>query len=155
MAFNNEKGAKLVTLIGEKQTRLGTEFIYAGPLVECKDCKLKGVCFNLEIGMKYRIIGIRPSHHDCKIHEEGVRAVEVEKIPLLTAVSSKAAIEGATVSYEMRECRNLGCENYRVCRPSGAKTEDKLRIVRLGNDIACPEGLKLREVFLETAEVRE
>lgn len=116
---------------------------------------MKGVCFNLEIGMRYRVTGVRTSHHDCKIHENGVRAVEVEKIPLLAAVNSKTAIEGATIAFEKRDCWNIGCDYYRLCSPPGLKTEDKLRVVRLGNEITCPDGLKLTEVFLEGAEYRE
>ncbi|PJB22268.1 MAG: hypothetical protein CO114_00925, partial [Euryarchaeota archaeon CG_4_9_14_3_um_filter_38_12] len=70
----------LVTLVGEKIAKKDNEFIYIGSLPECRGCKLKTVCFNLDEGRRYKITNIRDIHHDCKIHEGGVRIVEVEKI---------------------------------------------------------------------------
>ena len=63
----------IITLIGEHLAKEGEEFVYRGPLTECRDCKLKGVCFNLDAGGLYRIRSVRPVHHECRIHEEGVR----------------------------------------------------------------------------------
>lgn len=137
-----------VTLIGEKQTKVGNEFVYTGFLSECKDCRLKGVCFNLEEGKRYRITAVRSIHHDCKIHEEGVRVVEVEKLPIHSAMSARLALEGAVVSLEQRACSNLECKHYRLCNPYGIKLEDKFKILKVGDEIECVLGEKLREVSL-------
>ncbi|MFQ6060497.1 MAG: UPF0179 family protein, partial [Thermoplasmata archaeon] len=107
----------LITLIGERQVREGNEFIYHGPLTNCRECRLKSVCFNLEEGRRYRIKGIRGVRHECKIHEDGVQVVEVESVPLSIALSGKSAIEGSTVLLEFPECHEISCKEYSICHP--------------------------------------
>ena len=34
----------LITLLGEPQAEAGKEFYFIGPMNDCKECKLKGVC---------------------------------------------------------------------------------------------------------------
>ena len=89
----------LVTVVGESQCKKGFEFVFSGPLAECRECKVKNVCFHLEPNRLYRVIEVRDVHHDCKVHEEGVRVVEVEKLPTKTALPSKSAIEGSMITY--------------------------------------------------------
>jgi uncharacterized protein (UPF0179 family) len=142
----------LVTLIGEKQNKTGFEFVYNGPTnmqFECRDCKLKAVCFNLEEGRTYKVVKARDIHHDCKVHEEGVRAVEVERIAVSMALPAKVAVEGATIAYQPIECKNLACEYYRLCHPWGLKPEQKLKITKMSNEINCDEGHKLVNVLID------
>ena len=138
----------LVTLIGEKIAKKGNEFIYMGALPECKDCKLKNVCFNLEEGRRYKITNVRDVRHDCKIHEGGVRIVEVEKTLVPAAAEAKNAVEGETISINP-DCKNIGCEFYKLCVPVGVKLGMKFRISKIKDDISCPEKKKLKEVLLE------
>jgi uncharacterized protein (UPF0179 family) len=138
----------LVTLVGEQLAKKDNDFIYMGSLSECKDCKLKNVCFNLEEGCRYKITNIRDVRHDCKIHEGGVRIVEVEKTPLPATVESKKAIEGETITMGPN-CANIGCEFYNLCVPPGVKSGMKLKISKIKGDIKCPEEKKLKEVLLE------
>ncbi len=56
----------VITLIGEHQAKEGEQFVYRGPLTECRECKLKAVCFNLDPGSMYRIKKIRDVHHECR-----------------------------------------------------------------------------------------
>ena len=95
-----------VTLIGERLAKKGNEFIYHGSLSECRDCKVKTVCFNLEEGRVYRITEIRDMHHDCRVYEEGVRAVEFEKLPKKLAVDVKDAVVDNTIVYNIEFCEN-------------------------------------------------
>ncbi|QLH74343.1 MAG: UPF0179 family protein [Methanomassiliicoccales archaeon] len=139
----------IITLIGERQAKEGAKFIYRGPLTECRDCKLKAVCFNLDVGGLYKIKGKRDVHHECKIHEDGVRVVEVERVPIRAVISKKAAVDGSTISIEGARCKNLGCEKYLLCHPPGLEKGMKGRIVKLCNDIDCPEGQRLVEVMLD------
>jgi uncharacterized protein (UPF0179 family) len=139
----------IVTLIGERQAKEGVEFVYRGPLTECKECKLKTVCFNLDIGARYRIKSIRDVHHDCRIHEDGVRVAEVERIQTKGSVSKKAALEGSTVSHEDIKCRTLGCANYRICHPIGLEKNAKVRIAKIKGDLSCTEGNRLVEVVFD------
>jgi uncharacterized protein (UPF0179 family) len=138
----------LVTLVGEQLAKKDKDFIYTGSLSECRDCKLKNVCFNLEDGCRYKITNIRDIHHDCKIHEGGVRIVEVEKIPIPACIESKNAVEGETISINP-DCKNIGCDFYKLCSPVGVESGTKLKITKVKGDIKCPENKNLKEVLLE------
>jgi len=139
----------IVTLIGERQAKEGVTFVYRGPLTECRECKLKAVCFNLDVGGKYRIKAKRDVHHECKIHEDGVRVVEVERVAMRGVVSKKAALEGSTITLEEIRCRNVGCELYRLCHPLGLEKGARGKIVKVCSDVDCPEGLKLVEILID------
>ena len=96
----------VVTLVGETQAKVGTTFIFRGPIPECRDCKRKTVCFNLEECTLYEIVNVREKHHECNVYEGGVRVVELKKAPIMTTLDSYYAIEGATVDVEQIECQN-------------------------------------------------
>jgi hypothetical protein len=139
----------LVTLVGKNLARVGLEFIYRGPLPECRDCKLKTVCFNLDKGRKYKVTALRTMHHNCRIHEEGVRVVEVEKIPIRIGIKSNLAIEGSMLSYESIECENLDCDYYKICMEPTVKIGEKLKIVKICEDIPCEKGDNLKIIEIE------
>jgi uncharacterized protein (UPF0179 family) len=139
----------LVTVVGKLQCKEGFEFVFGGPLAECRDCKVRNVCFHLEENRRYRVRSIREVQHDCRIHEEGVRVVEVEKIPIEAAVPAKAALEGSMLTFEENECRNLGCPHYTRCRPLGASRGMRFRIASVQGDVSCPRGIPLKTVLLE------
>jgi uncharacterized protein (UPF0179 family) len=139
----------VVSLVGETQAKVGTTFIFLGPLSECRDCKRKTVCFNLEEGTLYEIVSVRDKHHDCNVHEGGVRVVELKNVPIETTIDSKYAIEGSTVSIDKEECLNIGCENYRMCFLLGPKSSKKFRVVKVKGDVKCPEERSLKTVILE------
>jgi len=140
----------IVTLIGEKQAKEGNEFIYIGPLSECRDCKIKQVCFNLEPGKRYVITKVRENpKHECRMHDGYARVVEVEKCEIKVVISPKNAIEGATLSIEPKPCKNIGCEFYLECNPLGVKKEDKFKVKKIIRDIKCPDGENLKEVLLQ------
>jgi Uncharacterized protein conserved in archaea len=132
----------MITLIGEAQARIGNRFYYIGPLTECKECKLKGVCFNLEPGHLYEVKGLRDAEHDCAIHESKARVVEVEKVPIPLAVNGKKAIEGSKITFETMKCDSIGCENYGFCHPWGIKDGMKLSVSDIIGDLDCPKGEK-------------
>ncbi|MEM2944526.1 MAG: UPF0179 family protein [Methanomassiliicoccales archaeon] len=147
---NHDRGEMMViiTLIGERLAKEGAQFAYRGPITDCRDCKLKAVCFNLDAGGIYKITALRDVHHECRIHEEGVRVVEVEKLPLRCAVLQKYALEGSIVTLEEIKCSNIGCDRYRVCHPIGMEKNGKGKILKIIGEIACPEGHKLVEIEL-------
>jgi uncharacterized protein (UPF0179 family) len=139
----------LVTVVGEHQCRKGFEFVFGGPLAECRDCKVRNVCFHLEPNRRYRVTEIREVHHECKVHEEGVRVVEVEKLPTRSALPTKAAVEGSMITFEETNCVHIGCPNYRLCKPSGASEGMRFRIVSVEEEIDCLKGKTLRAVLLD------
>lgn len=139
----------MITVIGERQAKMDGQFIYLGPLTDCKECKLKGVCFNLDAGALYRIVEVRDVKHDCMVHEDGVRVVKVEKESMLGAIAKKGALEGTTITYEVIKCDHLGCENYHLCHPLGIDKGHKARIAKIKGDLECAEGKKLVKVAFE------
>lgn len=139
----------LVTLVGERQVKEGNEFIYLGSLTECKECKLKGVCFNLEEGRKYKIKSVRGVRHECTIYDEGVMVVEVVPAPLSIATKGKFAIKGSTITYEFPNCNEMTCETYRLCHPIALRSGGKARILEVGKDLDCARGYELKEITIE------
>ena len=138
-----------VTLVGDKHAKKGNQFIYRGPLSDCRECKVKTVCFNLEEGRKYEIIEVRQMHHQCKIHESGVRAVEYEKLPVEYALTSDGAIEKARITVdESDKCPNRGCESYKLCFPLGLKSGSQYEIKEVQSTVGCSEGKNLKIVLL-------
>jgi uncharacterized protein (UPF0179 family) len=139
----------LVTVVGERQCKKGFEFVFGGPLSECRDCKVRNVCFHLEPNRRYRVTEIRDVHHECKVHDEGVRVVEVEKLPTRAALNTRAAVEGSMVTFEETDCPHIGCPNYRLCKPPGASEGMRFRITTVESDLDCLKGRSLRAVLLD------
>lgn len=138
-----------VTLVGERLAKLGSIFVFRGPLLECRDCKYKQVCFNLAEGKNYRISRLRDARHECKVHDGGVRAVEVEVVPFKAGVKSRIAVEGSIVPLEDKGCRRIGCDHYWICHPPGKKTGEKFKIKRLMGTLECADGERISLVLLE------
>ena len=136
----------LVTLVGEKIAIEGAEFTYLGPINECKECKLKNVCFNLKPGRTYRIKKVREKRHQCKIHSGNVAVVEVEERPILTSIDRKLS-KGAIVKIEKKDCKNIGCTYYDLCNRD-INTEKKYKILKIHENIECPLGYKLKKAEL-------
>ncbi len=84
-----------------------------------------------------------------EIHEEGVRVVQVEKVPIRCAIVRRQAMEGSTITFEDIRCRTLGCANYRTCHPLGLEKNMKCKVTSVCDELVCPEGLKIIEVLLE------
>ncbi len=137
----------LVTLIGERIAKENEEFTYIGPNNDCKNCKLKTVCFNLKSGRKYKIKKVRDKRHNCKIHEGTVAVVEVEEQPIITAIDKKYT-EGAKTKIENIECENIGCKYYYLCKIK-LQRDKKYTISEIYEDIECPIGYKLKKAELE------
>lgn len=136
-------------MIGEKQAKEGVIFVYRGFVPECRECKLKAVCFNLDPGGVYRVKAVRDVRHECKMHEDGVRVVEVEKIPATVGVAQKYALEGSTITYDEVRCKNLGCASFRLCHPVAVERGSKCKIKEVRGEVVCPEGNKVIEVVVE------
>ena len=98
---------------------------------------------------KYKIKDIRAMHHNCKVHEGGVRAVEYEKLPIEYAINSDAAIEKARITInEKEDCKNHGCEHYKLCFPVNLKPGTQYEIQVVKGKVKCSEGKELKEVYL-------
>lgn len=136
----------LVTLIGEKLAKKEIEFIYLGPNNECRNCKLKTVCFNLKPGRKYKITNVRDKRHNCNVHEGTTAVVEVQEMPIITAIDKKHS-EGAETKILGKECNSIGCINYELCNVYLQK-DKKYKITKIYESIDCPIGYELQRAEL-------
>lgn len=133
----------LVTLIGEKLAKVDNEFVYLGPNNDCKNCKLKTVCFNLKTGRRYKITNIRDKRHNCNVHEGTAAVVEVQEMPIITAIDKKIS-SGSEVKIQNKECNSIGCVNYEICNIALQK-DKKYKIKKTYEIIDCPLGYELKK----------
>jgi hypothetical protein len=137
-----------VTLIGEKLAEKDKEFIYLGPNNECRNCKLKTVCFNLKPNRYYRITKVRDKRHNCNVFENGAVVVEVQEMPIVAVIDKKLSI-GTKTSLEQKNCKSIGCSYYSLCNNKLLQKDKKYKIAKIFNkNINCPLGYKLQKVEL-------
>lgn len=137
----------LVTLIGEKLAIKGMEFEYIGPNNDCRNCKLKTVCFNLKPGRRYKITNIRDKKHSCNVHEGAAAVVEVEEKPIITSIDKKHK-KGEETKIEKVDCGSIGCDNYEICKV-GLQKDKKYAVIDIIRDIKCPLDYNLKEAELK------
>ena len=136
----------LVTLIGEKIAKKDSEFVYIGPNNECRNCKLKTVCFNLKPGRRYKITNIRDKRHQCNLHDGTAAVVEVQEMPILTTIDKKLS-EGSKAKIENKECRSIGCIHHDLCDVNLHK-DKSYKIGKTYETIDCPMGYDLQKAEL-------
>lgn len=137
----------LITLIGEKLAVEGMEFMYLGSNSECKNCKLKTVCFNLKPGRNYTITNIRDKKHNCNVHEGNAVIVEVSELPFIATVTKKLS-EGTKTTVERQECKNIGCSFFEICTTSALQKDKTYVIKKTFGKIECPADHELYKVEL-------
>jgi uncharacterized protein (UPF0179 family) len=138
----------LITLIGEPTAKVGSRFYYLGPLIECRECRLRNVCFNLEPGGLYEVTGLRDQRHECMLREDEVHVVEVERVAVPAALPKKQAIEGSIITVQMPRCDNPGCDHHRLCFPVGAADGGRYSVEEVGDDLDCPVGESMVRVLM-------
>lgn len=118
-----------VTLIGSRLAETGREFVYGGETPDCAGCPYRGQCLNLTVGTRYRVTAVREEGQllDCAVHDEGVRAVEVEPAPVTANVPSNAAFAGSKATLA-GPCPHTDCPSHEYCVPDGADFETEYRI---------------------------
>ena len=131
-----------ITLIGERLAKKGVEFTYLGPLNNCKNCKLKNVCFNLKPGRNYEITNTRDKQHECDVHDGDIVVVEVKELPRFTAIDGGLS-EGAETIIEKKDCRNIGCSWFDICTTTTLQKDKKYTIKKIYEKIECPKGYDL------------
>ncbi len=141
-----------ITLIGSRLAKEGEDFIFMGESRECKKCKLRRTCMNLEPGRKYRVVKLRgDTVHDCFVHDGGVLTVEVETSPIVAAIESRKAVVGSKISYEPPKCQEFDDSVYEILYPEGLREGDKCTVVKvLGTmDDEMVQGCSLKKVELK------
>ena len=124
-----------VSLIGTRLAEPGTEFVYEGEADGCAGCPYRSQCLNLEPGRPYRVTAVRENAQvlECAMHEEGVRAVEVEPIPVRANVPTKGTFAGSKTSLA-GPCPYVTCPSHHLCVPDGVAFEEEYRIQEIHGD---------------------
>jgi len=119
----------LVTLIGSRLADPGREFVFEGASSACEGCPYRKQCLNLAPGTRYRVTDVRENAQtlDCAVHDDGVRAVEVEPAPVPANVASRKAYAGSKVTLE-GPCPHTECPSHAYCVPDGADFDREYRI---------------------------
>jgi uncharacterized protein (UPF0179 family) len=124
-----------VTLIGSRLAEPGREFVYHGEASGCEGCPYREQCLNLETGRKYRVTDVRENAQtlECAVHDDGVRAVEVEPVPVRANVPSRNAFAGSRVELA-GPCPHTECPSHEFCVPDGADFEEEYRVTEVVGD---------------------
>ncbi|MCQ8894474.1 MAG: UPF0179 family protein [Methanolinea sp.] len=141
-----------VTLIGSEIARVGLEFIYEGPNPECEGCSVKKACHNLKPGRRYRIIGVRKTHHSCTVHLTDACAIEVVESPFRALISADMAIRNSRITFDS-PCSRTSCDNFPLCNPDGAILGEKYVVAEIIGSAPgpCEKGRVLQLVELRPA----
>ncbi|WP_435333378.1 UPF0179 family protein [Haloarchaeobius sp. TZWWS8] len=118
-----------VTLIGARLAEPGQQFVYHGESSLCEGCPYRAQCLNLTEGVKYQVTDLRENAQtlECAVHDEGVRAVEVETAPVRANIPSQHAYGGSKVKLA-GPCPHTECPSHEFCVPDGAEFDTEYRI---------------------------
>jgi len=100
------------------------------------------------MGRVYEVVGLRDKTFPCRLHEDGVRVVEVVESDIPATVPSRKALEGAVITFQSQRCDALPCEHSELCEPVGLCDGDRCKIVEVREKIKCKRGLSLVKVLL-------
>lgn len=124
-----------VTLLGTRLASRGTEFVYQGGADGCAGCPYRDQCLNLTPGRTYRVTDVRENAQqlECAMHEDGVRAVEVEPTEVRATVDTKASYAGSSTTLP-GPCPYVECPSHAYCEPPGVDHDETFRIDRILGD---------------------
>ena len=140
-----------ITIIGEKLAHKDEEFIFIGPQSDCRNCKLKNICFNLKQHHRYKIINVREKRHSCTVHDGDAIVIEVEEQPIETAIDKKFT-KGSAVTIEENECEDRLCPYHELCSNKALEPGKKYTIQAILEEIECPKGEPIQRVILSEKE---
>lgn len=147
--MDNDK-KPIITLVGSRQAKKGFSFLNDKPPKECESCALFKICIaKLEVGRIYAVTEVREKVFPCKVHEEGVRVVEVIEPSIEANIESRLAFPWGTITFQPQTCKEALCPKYAKCLPQGLKIGDKCRIAEVREQVACPLNRHLVLAFLQ------
>lgn len=140
-----------ITIVGEKLANKDETFIFFGPQNDCKNCKLKNICFNLKQYHQYKITTVRDKRHSCSVHAGDAIVVEVDEQPIETTIEKKYT-KGSVITYETKECNEKLCLYYDLCTNKALEPGKKYLITDILDDIPCSKGETIQRVTLKEKE---
>jgi len=149
-AFVVELVMNKITLIGEKQARVGFRFLFEEATGICSECSVKRVCLgNLESGRLYEISKVTRKKFPCLLHSEDAVVVEVSEPAIEGAVPARIAMKDALITYTKIDCKNASCGNWDKCFPTGLAGGVRYRVLDVKGPLRCPLGAQLLLVSLQ------
>lgn len=143
----------MITLVGLTQAKKGFTFFHEGTTEGCDSCDLYNVCIvNLEVGKIYTVVRVRDKTFPCKIHEDGVRIVEIAEAHIEANIEVKFAFLNGTITFQPQTCQQFTCLNYNKCVPQGLQVQDKCKIIAIQGEIMCPLNRQLVQTRLQQVE---
>lgn len=143
-----------ITIIGEKLAKKDEEFIFIGPQNDCKNCKLKNICFNLKQYHRYKITKVRDKRHSCTVHKGDAVVVEVEEQPIETVIDKKYT-KGSAITLDEKECEDPLCPYFDICTNKALQPGKKYTIEKILDSIPCSKGKSLQRVILTEKKIKE
>jgi uncharacterized protein (UPF0179 family) len=132
-----------LTVVGETFARTGATFRFRARCDEAAACPISRVCQNLELNETYRVVAVRPKHHDvCTVHEGGVRVVEVEKVDPVASFPM-AKLKGTMAAWEPPVCDLRLCRNWETCFNPAMRRDGRYEIIGAVQRMDCPMGYEL------------
>ncbi|UWG48423.1 putative metal binding protein [Halanaeroarchaeum sp. HSR-CO] len=124
-----------LTLVGTRLAETDTSFVYRGEAPACADCPYRKQCLNLEKGVRYTVTDVRDGGQEleCAVHDGGVLAVEVERVPFEANVPAKGAFSGSKITLA-GPCPHTECPSHALCEPMGADFDREYRIEKTLGD---------------------
>jgi len=124
-----------VTLVGARLADPGEEFVYQGEAPGCEGCPYRSQCLNLTAGTRYEVTDVRENTQvlDCAVHDQGVRAVEVEPASISANVPAKSAYSGSKAKLA-GACPHSDCPSHPFCVPPGADFDEEHQIQEVAGD---------------------
>ncbi|HEV2316890.1 MAG TPA: UPF0179 family protein [Thermoplasmata archaeon] len=136
-----------ITLLSERQSRPGFEFVYMGGAPVCRTCPYRHACLTLDVGRKYTVTRVRPIQHPCALQETTANVVEVQAVARPLVVSAGSAVAGSSIEIGRYECRRIDCPNWDICAGPAVPPRQKYRIERVHSEpTECRIGRTLRKV---------
>ncbi len=143
---------KIVTIVGEALASEGAEFVYAGKVPACEECRLQKVCHNAKLkeGRRYKVASLRKTCHKCNIHANGARAVDVTEAAITAVIPASQATRRTRITYTP-VCDDKFCKGYAFCHPDGMTENGRYVVMEVLGSYTemCPQekkNLKLVEL---------
>lgn len=92
----------------------------------------------LDKGRVYSVTAVRDKSFSCRVHEEGVRVVEIVEPDFEVVIENRMAFLGGTITYKPQECLKVSCPQFKKCVPIGLTKGDKCKIIEVAGSIQCP-----------------
>lgn len=147
-----EAKKSIITLVGLSQAKIGFSFLNENSLQVCVKCALFRVCAEkLQVGRVYVVIKVRDKMFPCKVHDRGVRVVEVVEADNEANIDRRLAFPSGIITFQPQECDRTSCPNLTKCIPQGLRAGDKCKIVELIEQTAvlCPQNRHLVSATLQ------